>query len=37
MFLRFVRRMLRWKPEERASAKELLYDPWLNAAELSVK
>ncbi|PWY91764.1 kinase-like protein [Aspergillus sclerotioniger CBS 115572] len=28
-FLRFLRRMLRWLPEERATAKELLFDPWL--------
>ncbi|KGO77686.1 hypothetical protein PITC_071690 [Penicillium italicum] len=28
-FLRFLRRMLCWLPEERASAKELLFDPWL--------
>lgn len=27
--LRFMRRMLRWKPEERSSAKDLLDDPWL--------
>ncbi|KAJ9292808.1 hypothetical protein DTO271G3_8383 [Paecilomyces variotii] len=28
-FLRFLRRMLCWLPEERATAKELLFDPWL--------
>ncbi|KAJ5570433.1 uncharacterized protein N7459_009863 [Penicillium hispanicum] len=28
-FLRFLRRMLCWLPEERASAKELLFDPWV--------
>ncbi|KZF26784.1 kinase-like protein [Xylona heveae TC161] len=28
-FLRFLRRMLCWRPEERANAKELLFDPWL--------
>ncbi|KAJ9214878.1 hypothetical protein DTO166G4_3470 [Paecilomyces variotii] len=28
-FLRFLRRMLCWIPEERATAKELLFDPWL--------
>ncbi|KAH9841134.1 putative CDK4/6 [Rhodofomes roseus] len=33
LFLRFVRKMLKWKPEERASAKELLDDPWLNAVQ----
>ncbi|PWY95405.1 kinase-like protein [Aspergillus sclerotioniger CBS 115572] len=29
MFMRFVRKMLRWDPEERQSARELLTDPWL--------
>lgn len=29
-FLRFVRKMLKWKPEERESARELLKDSWLN-------
>lgn len=29
-FLNFVRRMIRWLPEERATAGELLEDPWLN-------
>ncbi|EFR03858.1 CMGC protein kinase [Nannizzia gypsea CBS 118893] len=29
MFLRFIRRALTWLPEERATAKELLEDPWL--------
>lgn len=28
-FLRFLRRMLAWAPEDRATAKELLFDPWL--------
>jgi serine/threonine protein kinase len=28
--LSFVKKMLKWKPEERSSAKELLGDPWLN-------
>jgi serine/threonine protein kinase len=28
-FLRFLSRMLCWQPEERATAKELLFDPWL--------
>ncbi|KAB8213320.1 kinase-like domain-containing protein [Aspergillus novoparasiticus] len=28
-FLRFLRRMICWLPEERATAKELLFDPWL--------
>lgn len=27
--LRFLRRMLCWLPEDRPSAKELLFDPWL--------
>ncbi|KAK4989742.1 hypothetical protein LTR66_006998 [Elasticomyces elasticus] len=30
MFLEFVRSMLRWVPEERKTARELLLDPWLN-------
>jgi hypothetical protein len=29
LFLQFVGRMLRWLPEDRASAQELLGDPWL--------
>ncbi|KAG8531805.1 uncharacterized protein KY384_003441 [Bacidia gigantensis] len=29
MFLTFVRRMLKWQPAERSTAKELLDDPWL--------
>ena len=32
LFLRFLRKMLRWKSEERASARELLDDPWLRSA-----
>ena len=31
LFLRFVRRMLAWRPEERASALELLDDPWIKS------
>lgn len=27
----FVRNMLRWVPEDRKTAKELLEDPWLLA------
>ncbi|KAJ5097782.1 protein kinase [Penicillium angulare] len=30
-FLRFMRRMLKWEPNERASAKDLLSDPWLRS------
>ena len=29
LFLSFAKKMLKWKPEERSSAKELLGDPWL--------
>ncbi|MCJ1478352.1 hypothetical protein MMC13_007030 [Lambiella insularis] len=31
LFLEFVRRMLRWMPEDRATAAELLQDPWLKS------
>jgi hypothetical protein len=33
-FLKFIRLMLRWLPEERKSAAELLKDPWLENALL---
>ncbi|TFY61232.1 hypothetical protein EVJ58_g4639 [Rhodofomes roseus] len=29
-FLRFMRRMLQWEPEKRATAAELLRDPWFS-------
>jgi serine/threonine-protein kinase SRPK3 len=29
MFLNFITRMLRWRPEDQSSAEELLSDPWL--------
>ena len=32
LFLQFMRSMLRWLPEERKTARELLEDPWLNAS-----
>lgn len=28
-FLRLMRKMLAWPPEERPSAEELLYDEWI--------
>ncbi|KAL1967093.1 hypothetical protein VTN77DRAFT_3617 [Rasamsonia byssochlamydoides] len=28
-FLRFIRKMLRWTPEERPTAGEVTFDPWL--------
>ena len=31
-FLKFMRSMLRWLPEERKCATELLKDPWLEGA-----
>lgn len=31
MFVEFVRGMIKWLPEERSTAKELLQDPWLYA------
>ena len=30
LFLAFIRKMVRWRPEERASARELMGDPWLS-------
>jgi serine/threonine protein kinase len=30
LFLEFVGRMLRWEPEDRATAGELYNDPWLS-------
>ncbi|KAM5539165.1 hypothetical protein V8D89_007038 [Ganoderma adspersum] len=30
LFLAFMRKMVRWKPEERCSASELLGDAWIN-------
>ena len=30
-FLTFIRSMLKWVPEERLTARQLLQDPWLNA------
>lgn len=29
--IKFAKRMLKWNPEERSTAKELLQDPWLYA------
>jgi len=29
MFLRFLKKMIQWVPEDRRSAKELMEDPWL--------
>ena len=29
LFINFAKKMLAWQPEERATAKELLADPWL--------
>ena len=36
-FLRFMRRMLAWVPEERASASELLDDPFLKVTAEDLK
>ncbi|KAJ5569564.1 kinase-like protein [Penicillium hispanicum] len=30
LFMQFMRKMLRWDPDERQTARELLMDPWLN-------
>ena len=37
LFLSFAKKMLKWKPEERSSAKELLGDPWLNNSATIVR
>lgn len=29
-FLRFMRKMIQWRPEDRQTAKQLLQDDWLN-------
>ena len=29
LFLQFIRSMLKWLPEERRTARQLLNDPWL--------
>lgn len=31
LFLSFMQKMFQWQPENRASAKELLADPWLRS------
>ncbi|KAA1478286.1 kinase-like protein [Dentipellis sp. KUC8613] len=36
-FLRFMRRILRWVPEDRPTARELLQDPWLAGVRVSSK
>ncbi|GFF88416.1 kinase-like domain-containing protein [Aspergillus lentulus] len=33
LFLRFLRKVLRWLPEERPTAKELLLDEWLRGSD----
>ena len=33
-FLRFTSRMLEWLPEKRATAQELLDDPWMRSPGL---
>lgn len=31
MLIEFIKRMIKWRAEERSTAKELLRDPWLYA------
>lgn len=33
-FLSFLRSMLRWRPEDRATARDLLNDPWLDDSSM---
>lgn len=33
LFLQFLRKTLRWLPEERPTAKELLVDEWLRGGD----
>lgn len=33
-FMAFIRKMLKWRPEERLTARELLKDEWLNGPDL---
>ena len=35
LFIAFVKRMLRWMPEDRATAAELLEDPWLTTCPVA--
>lgn len=37
MFIRFIKRMLNWVPEERATARELLDDPWVRLDDPGMK
>jgi serine/threonine protein kinase len=34
-FLKFLRRMLRWRPEDRATAAELVEEPWIRSSLVS--
>jgi serine/threonine-protein kinase SRPK3 len=34
-FLKFLRRMLRWRPEDRATAGELVEEPWIRRSLVS--
>lgn len=36
-FVKFLRRTLTWMPSERATAKDLLGDPWLKAETLIIE
>jgi serine/threonine-protein kinase SRPK3 len=29
-FIEFIKKMVKWNPEDRSSAKDLLKDPWLH-------
>lgn len=32
LFLKFMRKTIRWSPQDRATAEELWDDPWINSA-----
>lgn len=37
MFIEFVKRMTKWNPDERSTAKELRRDPWLYRSLMKIR